>query len=94
MLPDGVFENTRVPVYIAKSLLYANLPEVVATEARRAAMEYGHISRVEVFTSRDAEREWLKMDFHRCCGRTNLSPRTYNICWRDKQYRLEPRPVT
>jgi len=66
--PSGVTYDFTIPIIMANSLGYENLPEALAVTARRVAKEREHVSWIEALTGGGEEGESLEIRFHRCCG--------------------------
>lgn len=86
-LPEGVTIENKIPIRIAQSLVYNNLPDLVAVEARHIVDDRGHISWIKVITYPGSEKELLRIIFHRCCGSESFSEE-YKITEEDNEIKL------
>lgn len=86
-LPEGVTIENKIPIRIAQSLVYNNLPDLVAVEARHIADDRGHISWIKVITYPGSEKKLLRIIFHRCCGSESFSEE-YKITEEDNEIKL------
>lgn len=86
-LPEGVTIENKISLCIAQSLVYNNLPDLVAAEARRIADNRGHIVWIKVITYPGSEKELLRIIFHRCCGSESFSE-DYKITEEDDEIKL------